>query len=198
MDETKNVIWAGIDVGKKTFVAALDDPTAKERRKVTSLPCRSFKRNQDEAEKFFHWIQEQFPEAEVRIVMETTGCYSEHLAGWIRQLRPDIAVTIENAGNIHAFIQSLNLPHKTDRLDAQAIARFGTERQPEPTKIPSKTVLALRELTQTRTALIKTKVEFQNRQETLSEPFAIEINKQTIAMLEEKIKNVSLNRCNFS
>ena len=192
MDETKNVIWAGIDVGKKTFVAALDDPTAKERRKVTSLPCRSFKRNQDEAEKFFHWIQEQFPEAEVRIVMETTGCYSEHLAGWIRQLRPDIAVTIENAGNIHAFIQSLNLPHKTDRLDAQAIARFGTERQPEPTKIPSKTVLALREFTRTRAALIKAKIEFKNRQETLKEPFAIEINKQTIAMLEEKIKAVDL------
>ena len=192
MDEAKKEIWAGIDVGKRTFVAALDDFAAEERKKVTSLPCRSFKRNQNEAEKFFHWIQEQFPEAEVRIVMETTGCYSERLAGWIRQLRPDIAVTIENAGNIHAFIQSLNLPHKTDRLDAQAIARFGTERQPEPTKFASKTVLALRELTRTRAALVKAKVEFKNRQETLSEPFAIEINKQTIALLEEKIKEVDL------
>ena len=91
MDEAKNVIWAGIDVGKKTFVAALDDPTAKERKKVTSLPCRSFKRNQDEVKKFFHWVQEQIPEAEVRIVMETTGYYSEHLAGWIREIRPDVA-----------------------------------------------------------------------------------------------------------
>ena len=73
MDEAKKVIWAGIDVGKKTFVAALDDSTATERKKVTSLPCRSFKRNQDEVKKFFHWVQEQIPEAEVRIVMETTG-----------------------------------------------------------------------------------------------------------------------------
>ncbi len=73
MDEAKKVIWAGIDVGKRTFVAALDDSTAKERKKVTSLPCRSFKRDQDEVEIFYHWIQEQFPEAEVRIVMETTG-----------------------------------------------------------------------------------------------------------------------------
>ena len=176
MAETKNVIWAGLDVGKASFVAALDDASATERRKVTSLPCRKFKRNQDELKKFFQWAQELFPEAEIRIVMESTGCYSQQLDGWIGELHPDVAVTIENAGNIHAFIQSLNLPHKTDRLDAQAIARFGTERQPKPTPRPSKTILVLRDLCHTRTALIKAKVEFQNRQETLSEPFSIEIN----------------------
>ena len=137
MSEEKSIIWAGFDVGKASFVAALDEATASERRKVTSLPCREFKRNQDEVKKFFRWAKEEFPEAEVRIVMETTGCYSEHLAGWISQFRPDVPVTIENAGSIHAFIQSLNLPHKTDRLDAQAIARFGTERQPKPTNRPS-------------------------------------------------------------
>ena len=190
MAETKNVIWAGLDVGKASFVAALDDASATERRKVTSLPCRKFKRNQDELKKFFQWAQELFPEAEIRIVMESTGCYSQQLDGWIGELHPDVAVTIENAGNIHAFIQSLNLPHKTDRLDAEAIARFGTERQPKPTPRPSKTILVLRDLCHTRTALIKAKVEFQNRQETLSEPFSIEINKQTILMLEEKIKEV--------
>ena len=157
MAETKNVIWAGFDVGKASFVAALDDASAPERRKVTSLPCRKFKRNQDELKKFFQWAQEHSSEGEIRIVMD---------------------------------IQSLNLPHKTDRLDAQAIARFGTERQPKPTPRPSKTILVLRDLCHTRTALIKAKVEFQNRQETLSEPFSIEINKQTILMLEEKIKEV--------
>ena len=179
MNEAKNVVWAGFDVGKDSFVAALDQETANDRRKVTSLPCRKFKLNQDEVEKFFHWAQEFSPEAEIRIVMEATGCYSDHLANWISQMRPDVAVTLGNAGSIHAFIQSLNLPHKTDRLDAQAIARFGTERQPKPTKRPTKTVLSLRELSRTRTALIKAKVEVSNRQETLSDPFTIEINKQT-------------------
>ena len=52
--------------------------------------------------------------------METTGYYSQHLTDWINQLHPEVGVTIENARNIHAFIQSLNLPHKTDKLDAQA------------------------------------------------------------------------------
>ena len=192
MNGANNVIWAGFDVSKETFVAALDEATANDRKKVTTLPCREFKRNQDEVKKFFRWAKELFPEAEIRIVMETTGCYSQHLAGWISQLRPDVPVTVENAKNIHAFIQSLNLPHKTDRLDAQAIARFGSERQPKPTNFPSKTVLALRELSRTRTALVKAKVDFENRQETLTEPFAVEINKQTILLLEEKIKEVDL------
>ena len=192
MSEVKNVIWAGFDVGKDSFVAALDEETATNRRKVTSLPCRKFKRNQEEVKKFFQWARDYFPEAEIRIVMETTGCYSQHLAGWINQIEPDVPVTIENAKNVHLFIQSLNLPHKTDRLDAQAIARFGTERQPKPSKRPSKAVLKLRELSRTRTALVKAKVEFKNRQETLIEPFTIEINKQMIATIEEKIKEVEL------
>ena len=79
MNEAKSVIWAGFDVGKASFVAALDEATASERRKVTSLPCREFKRNQDEVKKFFRWTKEEFSTAEVRIVMETTGCYSQHL-----------------------------------------------------------------------------------------------------------------------
>ena len=197
MVEAKSIIWAGFDVGKTSFVAALDEATASERRKVTTLPCREFKRNQDEVKKFFRWAKEEFPEAEVRIVMETTGCYSQHLAGWISQLRPDVPVTIENAGNIHAFIQSLNLPHKTDRLDAQAIARFGTERQPKPTNRPSKTVLALKELTHTRAALVRAKVEFENRQKTLTEPFSVQINKKTLKMLEDEIEEINqeIKRC---
>ena len=130
MAETKNVIWAGLDVGKASFVAALDDASATERRKVTSLPCRKFKRNQDELKKFFLWAQELFPEAEIRIVMESTGCYSQQLDGWIGELHPDVAVTIENAGNIHAFIQSLNLPHKTlIRLCAQLDDYFSSDNE---------------------------------------------------------------------
>ena len=42
MSEEKSIIWAGFDVGKASFVAALDEATASERRKVTSLPCREF------------------------------------------------------------------------------------------------------------------------------------------------------------
>lgn len=123
--------------------------------------------------------------------METTGCYSQHLTDWINQLRPEIGVTIENARNIHAFIQSLNLPHKTDKLNAQAIARFGSERHPKPTNRPSKTILTIRELSRERTALIKARVDLENRRDTLTSPIVRRINAQTLATLTTQIEKIN-------
>ena len=97
-------------------------------------------------------------------------------------------MTIGNARNIRAFIESLNLQHKTDKLDAQAIARFGTERQPHPTKRPSKTILTIRELSRERTALIKARVELQNRQDAITSSIVRKINAQTLATLTMQIK----------
>lgn len=190
MGSEKNCIWAGFDVGKTGFSAALDTPAENGRAKLTTLLCRDFKRTPEGVELFFRWAQKAVPNYDIHIVMETTGCYSQHLSGWINQLHPEVGVTIENARNIHAFIQSLNLPHKTDKLDAQAIARFGTERQPKPTNHPSQTVLTLRELSRERTALIKARVDLQNRRDTLISPIVRKINGQTLATLTLQIEKI--------
>ena len=190
MEGVKTSIWAGFDVGKASFSAALDQLTEDGRAKITTLSCRDFKRTPEGVELFFHWAKKAVPDREIRIVMETTGCYSQHLTDWINQLHPEVGVTIENARNIHAFIQSLNLPHKTDKLDAQAIARFGTERQPKPTNRPSKTILTLRELSRERTALIRARVDLQNRRDTLTTLIVRRINAQTLASLTTQIERI--------
>ena len=190
MDGGKSSIWAGFDVGKAGFSAALDTLTGNGSVKITTLPCRDFERTPEGVEQFFRWAKETAPERDIRIVMETTGCYSQHLTGWINQLHPEVGVTIENARNIHAFVQSLNLPHKTDRLDAQAIARFGTERHPKPTNRPSQTILTIRELSRERTALIKARVNLQNRRDTLVSPIVRKINAQTLATLTTQIEKI--------
>ena len=190
MKGEKSSVWAGFDVGKASFSAALDAPSETSRAKITLLPCREFKRTPEGVEQFFQWVKQTIPEHDVRIVMETTGCYSQHLTGWINQLHPEVGVSIENARNIHAFIQSLNLPHKTDKLDAQAIARFGTERQPKPTGRPSQTILTLRELSRERTALIKARVDLQNRRDSLLSPIVRRINAQTLATLTTQIEKI--------
>lgn len=190
MEGVKETPWIGLDVGKASFFAALDQSSESGRAKITSLPCRDFKRTPKGVEQFFQWTKKQLPDTELRIVMETTGCYSQQLTDWINQLHPEVGVTIENARNIHAFIQSLNLPHKTDKLDAQAIARFGTERQPKPTRRPSKTVLLIRELSRERTALIKARVDLQNRRDTLTSPVVRKINAQTLATLTLQIEKI--------
>lgn len=190
MDREKETSWAGFDVGKNSFVAALDYHSENVRSKITALPSHEFKRTPEGLEQFFRWVKKIVPNCDIRIVMETTGCYSQHLTDWINQLHPEVSVTIENARNIHAFIQSLNLPHKTDKLDAQAIARFGTERQPNPTNRPSKTILTIRELSRERTALIKARVDLQNRRDTLTSPIVRRINAQTLATLTTQIEKI--------
>ena len=190
MEEKKTIIWAGFDVGKETFSASLDQITESGKAKITSLPCRDFKRNPEGVTKFFQWADGFVSEKELHIVMETTGCYSQQLTDWLNLSHPEVKVSIENARNIHAFIDSLNLPHKTDKLDAQAIARFGTERQPHPTKRPSKTILTIRELSRERTALIKARVELQNRRDTITSSVVRKINAQTIATLTMQIKKI--------
>ena len=189
--ESRESFWVGFDVGKNSFFASLDCHGKNIRAKITSLPCRDFKRTPEGVEQFFLWAKKTIPGHDIRIVMETTGCYSQHLTDWINQLHPEISVTIENARNIHAFIQSLNLPHKTDKLGAQAIARFGSERHPKPTNNrPSKTILTIRELSRERTALIKARVNLENRRDTLTSPVVRKINAQTLATLTTQIKKI--------
>ena len=190
MEGKKSSVWAGFDVGKTSFSAALDTSSDNGLEKRTSLPCRDFKRTPEGVEQFFRWAKENFAEHDIRIVMETTGCYSQHLTDWINQLHPEVGVSIENARNIHSFIQSLNLPHKTDKLDARAIARFGTERRPKPTRRPPQKILTLRELSRERTALIKARTELQNRRDTLTSPLVRKINGQTLATLTTQIEKI--------
>ena len=191
METVNNQVWCGFDVGKKKFSAALDLPDASNRKKLTSLPQKDFERTPAGVTKFFAWQGKIVASgSKISIVMETTGCYSQQLASWLSEYNPSIPVSIENARNIHCYIQSLNLPHKTDALDAKAIARYGTERMPKPTKLLTKTVMELRELTRERTALIKARVRLGNRRESLNSSLVRRINGQTLAALTRQIERL--------
>ena len=73
MQEKKKMIWAGFDVGKETFSASLDQVTENGKAKITSLPCRDFKRTPEGLTKFFQWAAGFVSGKDLHIVMETTG-----------------------------------------------------------------------------------------------------------------------------
>ncbi len=50
MEVEKTCIWVGLDVGKASFSAALDTPAENGRAKLTTLPCRDFKRTPEGVE----------------------------------------------------------------------------------------------------------------------------------------------------
>ena len=103
------MIWAGFDVGKETISESLNQVAENGKAKITLLPYRDFKRTPEGLAKFFQWGGNIISGKELHIVMETTGCYSQPLTDWINLSHPEVNVTVENARNIHAFIESLNL-----------------------------------------------------------------------------------------
>ncbi len=50
MGAEKTCIWAGVDVWKASFSAALDTPAENGRAKLTTLLCRDFKRTPEGVE----------------------------------------------------------------------------------------------------------------------------------------------------
>jgi len=191
MEMETSVVWSGIDVGKKTFFASIDIRSeAGARLALDKLPTKEFKRNLNGVNSFLKWQTELTIEHKNAIVMETTGCYSLELIAWIKMLRPDMTVSLQNARMVSDFIKSLNQPHKTDKTDARAIARFGTERNPEPAVMAEKHWRDLREFERERTALIEVRVDLENRAESLFTLVAKRANQRAISALNMEISEI--------
>jgi transposase len=191
METETSVIWSGLDVGKKTFFASIDMKSESGARlMLDKLPTKEFRRNLNGVNLFLKWQQMLNPEHKNAIVMETTGCYSLELIAWIKMLRQDMTVSLQNARMVSDFIKSLNQPHKTDKNDAQAIARFGTERNPESAVMAEKHWLDLREFERERTALIEVRVDLENRAESLFTVVAKRANQKAISALNMEISEI--------
>jgi len=191
MQSNKKHAWVGLDVGKTTFFAAADLPLENnDKQPLLKLPAREFKRTEVGCGSFLKWLSESFPDYNFSVVMETTGCYSLQLRKWLHAVQPDLPVAIQNARLVSDFIKSLNLLHKTDLLDARAIARFGTERMPPPMQIKSKNAEMLQELSRERNALIKVRTALMNRRESINSPSIRKINGRVLATLTAQIAEI--------
>ena len=186
MGEEKKKIWAGLDVSKAAFFAAVDNATRFTH--VSKLPAKSFPRTPVGAGAFLKWALEKIgPDCSLAVIMETTGCYSKELALWLYEKQSDLPITIQNGRMISDFIKSLNL-NKTDKSDAQAIARFGSDRNPKPTKREDAKVVTLREMTRERYALIEARTALESRRDSLQSPLARKFNGRAVASLTLQIK----------
>ena len=190
MTEEKGFIWAGIDVSKRTFFAAIDIEIEAKKLPVAKLPAKEFKRSKDGVASFIKWADELLEDHEFAVVMEATGSYSLELISLLKNQRTDLRISMQNPRMVSDFIRSLNQPHKTDKTDAQAIARFGTERKPEEVSLPEPHWAELRELERLRSAMVRVRVELENRAESLFTAFARRTNQRTIGSLNMEISEL--------
>lgn len=193
--------WVGIDVSKASFNAAfIRDGQRWPHVKSAQIPQGAFERTAQGASEFAQWLDtlmlnEQHP-PQVRALMEATGRYSVELTGWLVELRPGLAPAIVPPTQTAAFIKSMGLRNKTDKMDALGLGFYGMERQPRAYEAPSPQERDLRELVRYRNTMVEDLAAAKNRvQETgLCKAVAkmqnkrLEQLKRDIAKLEKEMR----------
>ena len=124
------MMYIGIDVSKNSFVAAY--PTK------SGYTTQTFKNDTKGVRQFIKSLPE-----ESHCVMEATGNYSMLLLYLLQQA--GFPVSMENPQKIKHFSRAMMSVTKTDEIDAKLIAMYGEKMNPAPYKIPSESILLLKQ-----------------------------------------------------
>lgn len=121
------MISVGVDIAKdKLDVAVIDESGQKKHRVFTN--------NQKGFDKLLKWIH-RYEKETVHICMEATSTYGFKLARYLCEA--NYSVSIVNPLQVKAYGQSELKRNKTDKIDAELIARFCIEKQPRLWQPPS-------------------------------------------------------------
>lgn len=169
----------GIDISKLKFNVCLIQQSGKLKHKV-------FPNNETGFEQLSEWLLRQGVQR-VHACLEATGTYSEPLALYLYEAGH--TASLVNPAATKAFAQSSLSRTKTDRVDAELIARFCQAQVPPAWTPPSGEVRELQALVRRLESLIEMRVMEENR---LSSGITVEVVKQSveelIAHLSEQIK----------
>lgn len=169
----------GIDIAKLKFNACLIQQSGKLKHKVFPNTPTGFTQ-------LLEWLSKQDVES-VHACLEATGTYGEALALFLHQAGHTVSVI--NPAAVKAFAQSRLSRTKTDRVDAELIARFCQAQEPLGwTPLPQE-VRELQALVRRLESLIEMRVAEENR---LSSGITVEAVRESVkghlAYLNEQIK----------
>ena len=182
------MIYIGIDVSKDSFVAAYPAKSG--------YITKTFNNDTKDVRQFIKSLPE-----ESHCVMESTGNYSMLLLYLLQQA--SIPVSMENPQKIKHFSRAMMSVTKTDEIDAKLIAMYGEKMNPAPYKIPSESILLLK---QKRTVLRQLKKHLAatlNLQQSLAvlpkqDPTSKTSVEQTIKFLRKQISKMEEEITNLS
>jgi transposase len=176
----------GIDIAKLKFNVCLINPRGKLRHKVFPNTATGF-------EQLLEWLSTQGV-GRIHACMEATGTYGEALALCLYQASHTVSVV--NPAAIKAFAQSCLSRTKTDRVDAELIARFCLAQVPPAwTPLPAE-VRELQALVRRLESLIEMRVAESNR---LSSGITVDVVRESVeellAHLNEQIRRTEKLIC---
>ncbi len=168
----------GIDIAKLKFDAGLIDTDAKLRHKVFPNTVTGFSQ-------LSAWLTKHKVE-HVHACMEATGTYGEALALHLHAAGHTVSVI--NPAAVKAFAGSRLSRTKTDKVDAELIARFCVAQQPPRWTPPAREVRELQALVRRLEALIEMRVAEENRLEAGSTVAAVRASvEEHVAYLNAEI-----------
>lgn len=118
------------------------------------------------------------------IVIEATGGYQEGLVDSL--LSRNLPVAVVNPRQVRDFAKSAGRLAKTDRIDAQILARFGLALKPTPQTSPSE-MKGLRDLVTYRDDLLKLCSAQKNRKQQYRDPAIRESIQRSLKDLQQEI-----------
>jgi transposase len=143
----------GIDIAKLKFNVCLINQNGKLKHKVFPNTATGF-------EQLTGWLSKQGVQC-VHACLEATGTYGEALSLFLHQAGHTVSVI--NPAAIKAFAGSQLSRTKTDRVDAELIARFCLAQEPSAWTPPAPQVRELQALVRRLESLIEMRVAEENR-----------------------------------
>ena len=169
----------GIDIAKLKFDVCLVKENQKVKHKVFANTKHGF-------EQLVAWLNSHQVSSS-HVCLEATGSYGEALA--LHLFDAGHQVSVVNPAAVKAFAASRLTRTKTDKVDAELIARFCLARQPKTWQPPLPQVRRLQALVRRLESLIEMRVAEENR---LSSGVAVDAVRHSledhIAYLVEEIK----------
>ena len=122
------------------------------------------------------------------IVVEATGGYQRRVVAELANA--DHLVAVVNPRQVRDFARGLGILAKTDRLDAQVIARFGQHVRPRTLAKTHKKQEELAQLVTRRRQLVDLRTAEKNRRETLTSKPVRKSVQQVIDLLNKQIERI--------
>jgi transposase len=121
------------------------------------------------------------------VVMEATGGFEAALASEL--CAAGIAVAVVNPKKVRDFARATGVLAKTDRLDAQVLARFAQAIRPQVYSLPGETQQEIIELVDRRAQLVTMRAQEKNRLSTVKHVARTSV-RQHIEWLDNRIKEI--------
>lgn len=187
-------IAVGIDIAKSSFRACIMGDEGQKKYKV--LASSKFNNTAVGFEVFWDWVQKHLGKhnyERVEYLMEATGVYHENLAWYLHE--KSVRVVIALPVQVKSFFKSEGIHSKTDKMDAQGLAKMSLIKDLRPWQPISAAIRELRFLTRYHEQLQKSLTQSRNRLHALThshQPTALVVNllREQITVLEQQKKNI--------